>query len=135
MKLTLWLLNRCVDWESSSPGVMARALEDAGHEVVLAQRVVGEWADGADWAGGTRSNRVAFVNVNESRSSRPGALMHEDTAADAATHTPSYDDPFRTRFRCSRRVVRPCRRCVNRMTRPAHRGRRRFGLSPCCSTP
>jgi hypothetical protein len=86
MELTLWLLNRCVSWETDKPDAMAAALAEAGHDVTLGQRCV---AGSPGPAQGSR-HPVSRVDVNQGIDSLPGALMHEGAPDDH----PSYDEYF-----------------------------------------
>jgi hypothetical protein len=79
MNITLWLLNRCVFWDRD---VMSAALVEAGHDVILGQRVMPPK--------GGASAAAASVAVNEGRDSPVGALMHEGGPGDQ----PSYDEYF-----------------------------------------
>jgi hypothetical protein len=90
MKLTLWLLNRCVEWEERYPGVQPKALAAAGpHQVALGKRCVSDSGSTAPGSGDP-SVPIECVAVNDKLDSPTGALMHEGGPRD----TPSYDEYF-----------------------------------------
>jgi hypothetical protein len=90
MKVTLWLLNRCVSWEEEEPGVMAAALTEAGHDVTLGQRCVARPADEPAAGHDAATSRISRVEVNQGIDSAPGALMHEGEP----DVRPSFDEYF-----------------------------------------